>query len=104
MPTSPFFEVSPVQRHVGPPADASDVYESSSSDGDDRAYINNGIGAAPTLGWKSPALNTEVRAIAPSSVSSTLLSRTVDKRNGCNSVSATTATNTSPERGGCIQL
>ena len=28
-------------------------------------YINSGIGAAPTLGWKSPALNTEVRVIAP---------------------------------------
>ena len=28
-------------------------------------YINNGVGAAPTLGWKSPALNTDVRVIAP---------------------------------------
>ena len=28
-------------------------------------YINNGVGAAPRLGWKSPALNTEMRVIAP---------------------------------------
>jgi hypothetical protein len=28
-------------------------------------YINNGVGAAPTLGWKSPALNAEMRLIAP---------------------------------------
>ena len=28
-------------------------------------YINSGIDARPTLGWKSPALSTEVRVIAP---------------------------------------
>jgi len=28
-------------------------------------YINNGIDARPTLGWKSPALSAEVRVITP---------------------------------------
>jgi hypothetical protein len=28
-------------------------------------YINQGVGAKPTLGWKSPALATEARFIAP---------------------------------------
>ena len=28
-------------------------------------YINNGVGAAPRLGWKSPSLSTEARLIAP---------------------------------------
>ena len=65
MPTSPFFEVSPVQRHVGPPADASDYTRTVRQMATIAPYINNGVGAAPTLGWKSPALNTEMRVIAP---------------------------------------
>jgi hypothetical protein len=28
-------------------------------------YIDNGVGAAPTLGWKSPSLSTQARVIAP---------------------------------------
>ncbi len=28
-------------------------------------YIGNGVGAAPTLGWKSPELSAQVRLIAP---------------------------------------
>jgi hypothetical protein len=28
-------------------------------------YINDGVSAAPRLGWKSPALSTEARLIAP---------------------------------------
>lgn len=65
MPTSPFFEVSPAQRHVGPPADASDYTRTVRQMATIAPYINNGVGAAPTLGWKSPALNTEMRVIAP---------------------------------------
>jgi hypothetical protein len=65
MPTSPFFEVSPIQRHVGPPADASDYTRAVRQMATIAPYINNGVAAAPTLGWKSPALNTEMRVIAP---------------------------------------
>ena len=28
-------------------------------------YINNGVNAAPRLGWKSPALATQARVIVP---------------------------------------
>ena len=28
-------------------------------------YIRNGVAAAPTLGWKSPAISTQARLIAP---------------------------------------
>lgn len=65
MPTSSFFEVSPNQRHVGPPADASDYTKAVRLMATIGPYINNGVGAAPTLGWKSPALSAEVRTIAP---------------------------------------
>jgi hypothetical protein len=65
MPTSPFFEVSPVKRHVGPPADASDYTKMVRQMATIAPYINSGVGAAPRLGWKSPALNTEMRVIAP---------------------------------------
>lgn len=67
MPTSPFFEVSPVQRHVGPPADASDYTKTVRLLATIGPYINNKqtVAGAPTLGWKSPALNAEVRTIAP---------------------------------------
>ena len=65
MPTSPFFEVSPVQRHVGPPADASDYTKMVRQMATIAPYIGIGIGAAPRLGWKSPSLNTEMRVIAP---------------------------------------
>lgn len=67
MPTSPFFEVSPVQRHVGPPADASDYTKAVRQMATIAPYINNKqtVPGRPTLGWKSPALNTEVSVIAP---------------------------------------
>lgn len=65
MPTSPFFEVSPVQRHVGPPADASDYTKAVRQMATIAPYINSGVSAAPTLGWKSPRLSTEMRIIAP---------------------------------------
>lgn len=65
MPTSPFFEVSPIQRHVGPPADASDYTKAIRLMATIGPYINSGVSAAPTLGWKSPQLSSEVRAIAP---------------------------------------
>ena len=67
MPTSPFFEVSPAQRHVGPPASASDYTRAVRQMATIAPYINNGqtVAGRPTLGWKSPALDTEMRVIAP---------------------------------------
>ena len=67
MPTSPFFEVSPVQRHVGPPADASEYTKYVRLAATIAPYTNNGVTVAgrPTLGWKSPRLDTEMRVIAP---------------------------------------
>ena len=65
MPTSPFFEVGPIQRHVGPPADASDYTKAVRLMATIGPYINSGVSAAPTLGWKSPRLSSEVRVIAP---------------------------------------
>lgn len=65
MPTSPFFEVGPIQRHVGPPADASDYTKAVRLMATIGPYINSGVSAAPTLGWKSPRLSSEVRTIAP---------------------------------------
>jgi hypothetical protein len=65
MPTSPFFEVSPVQRHIGPPADASDYTKAIRQMATIAPYIANGVAAAPRLGWKSPSLSTEARVIAP---------------------------------------
>jgi hypothetical protein len=65
MPTSPFFEVSPVQRHVGPPADASDYTKAVRLMATIAPYIGDGVSAAPRLGWKYPALSAEARLIAP---------------------------------------
>ena len=66
MPTSPWFEVTPRQRHVGPPGSASDYTKYVRQMATIGPYINNGGQArTPTLGWKSPALAAEVRAFAP---------------------------------------
>ena len=66
MPTSPFFEVSPQQRHVGPPADASDYTRYVRMMATVAPYIVDGTQLrAPTLGWKSPELNAQVRIISP---------------------------------------
>jgi hypothetical protein len=64
MPTSPFFEVSPQQRHVGPPADASDYTRYVRLMSTIAPYINT-TSERPTLGWKSPELNAQVRLIRP---------------------------------------
>jgi len=66
MPTSPFFEVSPQQRHVGPPADASDYTRYVRMMSTIAPYITtSGQPGRPTLGWKSPELNAQVRLITP---------------------------------------
>lgn len=67
MPTSPFFEVSPVQRHVGPPADASEYTRYVRMKATIAPYVNDRLTVAgrPTLGWKSPRLASEMQLLAP---------------------------------------
>jgi hypothetical protein len=65
MPTSPFVEINPVQRHVGPPADASDYTRSLRLRAAVAPYIASGVNAKPTLGWKSNELAVQVRITTP---------------------------------------
>lgn len=67
MPTNPFFEVSPQQRHIGPPADASDYTRYVRLAASIAPYVNNKVTVPgrPTLGWKSPRLAAEVAVISP---------------------------------------
>ena len=65
MPVRSFFEPD-APRHVKLTTDASDYTRNVRLMAQAAPYIQPGktVGA-PTLGWKSPALNTEVRLIAP---------------------------------------
>lgn len=65
MPTSPFLEVNPPQRHIGPPADASDYTRSLRLAATIAPYIGTAVDQKPTLGWKSNELATQVRITAP---------------------------------------
>lgn len=65
MPTSPFVEINPPQRHIGPPADASTYTRALRLRATVAPYIANGVNAAPTLGWKSPELATAARITTP---------------------------------------
>lgn len=67
MPTSPFLEVNPPVRHIGPPADASDFTRSLRLAATIAPYIGTTTvgNQKPTLGWKSPELATQVRITAP---------------------------------------
>jgi hypothetical protein len=65
MPTSPFLEVNPPARHIGPPADASDYTRAVRLMATVGPYVNSGINQAPTLGWKSNELATQARITTP---------------------------------------
>jgi hypothetical protein len=65
MPTSSFLEINPPQRHIGPPVDASDYTRAVRLMATVGPYINNGVNAAPTLGWKSNELATQARITTP---------------------------------------
>lgn len=62
MPTSPFLEINPPQRHIGPPADASDYTRALRLRATVAPYLETG---KPTLGWKSNELATQVRITLP---------------------------------------
>jgi hypothetical protein len=52
-------------RHVRLTTDASDHTRYLRMAAMVAPYINNGVGAAPRLGWKSNELSTQARLIAP---------------------------------------
>ena len=64
MPTSPFLEINPPQRHIGPPVDASDYTRAVRLMATVGPYLSN-PSKGPTLGWKSNELSAQVRALAP---------------------------------------
>ena len=65
MPTSPFLEINRPERHVGPPADASDYTRALRLRATVAPYIADGVNGKPTLGWKSPELATAARITLP---------------------------------------
>lgn len=65
MPTSPFLEVNPPVRHIGPPADASEYTRNLRLRATIAPYIGDGVNGAPRLGWKSPELATSMAVTRP---------------------------------------
>jgi len=64
MPVSSYLELN-TPRHVRLTTDASEHTRYLRMAATVAPYINDGIAAAPRLGWKSPSLSTEARLIAP---------------------------------------
>jgi hypothetical protein len=64
MPVSSFLELNE-PRHVKLTTDASEHTRYLRMAAQIAPYINNGVGAAPRLGWKSPEIATQARLIAP---------------------------------------
>lgn len=63
MPTSPFVEINPPARHIGPPADASDYTRSLRLRATVAPYLDGSN--KPTLGWKSNELAVQARITLP---------------------------------------
>ncbi len=64
MPVGSFFEID-TPRHVRLTTSASDHTRYVRLMATVAPYINNGVGAAPRLGWKTNELNAQARLIAP---------------------------------------
>jgi len=65
MPVESYFEIN-TPRHVKLTTSASEHTRYVRMMAQAAPYITNGqLVGSPTLGWKSPALNTQVRLIAP---------------------------------------
>jgi hypothetical protein len=64
MPVSSYLELN-TPRHVRLTTDASEHTRYVRMAATVAPYINDGVAAAPRLGWKSPSLSTEARLIAP---------------------------------------
>lgn len=63
MPTSPFFEIDTPRHKIT--GDASDHTRYLRLTATVAPYINRGVAAAPTLGWKSAEVSAGARLIAP---------------------------------------
>ena len=63
MPTTPYLEPSAPRRNIV--GNASDHTRYVKLMATVAPYINNGVNAAPTLGWKSPELSAQARLIVP---------------------------------------
>lgn len=64
MPVRSFLEISE-PRHVRLTTDASEHTRYLRLAAQIAPYINDGVSAAPRLGWKSPELSAQARLIAP---------------------------------------
>lgn len=64
MPVRSFLELSE-PRHVKLTTDASEHTRYIRMAAQVAPYINDGVGAAPRLGWKSPEISAQARLIAP---------------------------------------
>lgn len=64
MPVTSYFEPD-TPRHAAIVGDASEHTRYVKMMATVAPYINNGVNAAPTLGWKSPQLSTQARIIVP---------------------------------------
>lgn len=64
MPVSSFLEPN-APRHVRLTTDASEHTRYLRMAAQVAPYINQGVGAAPRLGWKSPEISAQARLIAP---------------------------------------
>jgi hypothetical protein len=64
MPVQSYFELNE-PRHVKLTTSASDHTRYVRMMAQVAPYINNGVGAAPTLGWKSNEISAQARLIAP---------------------------------------
>jgi hypothetical protein len=64
MPVSSYLELN-TPRHARLTTDASEHTRYVRMAATVAPYINSGVAAAPTLGWKSPSVSTDARLIAP---------------------------------------
>lgn len=64
MPVRSFLELN-TPRHVRLTTDASEHTRYVRMAATVAPYINNGVAAAPTLGWKSNEISTSARLVAP---------------------------------------
>ena len=64
MPKESFLELN-APRHTPLPTSASEYTRYLRMSATVAPYINNGVAAAPTLGWKSNEISAQARLIAP---------------------------------------
>ena len=65
MPVTSFLEPTTGPRHTALTADASEYTRYLKMSATVAPYINNGVNAAPTLGWKSNEVALNARVVVP---------------------------------------